>query len=214
MFFTKVENLCLSKGTPITQMVTNIGLSSSNVTSWKNGSIPRISTIKKIADYFNVPIEYFLEDAETIIDQPLPSNAYAVSSEVMSVPVIGRIPAGSPVIAIENIEGYEVVPKKWLNGDPQNYFVLRVDGDSMKDAGIFDGDLVLVKRCTTCDNGQICAVGITGDTPDLYATLKRVFMIDEEYVELVPENNKYPRRKVKRSEVNIFGIVKKSMRNF
>lgn len=78
----------------------------------------------------------------------------------------------------------------------------------MEGARIFDGDLVLIKKCTSYESGQICAVGITGETPDLYVTLKRIYELDDEHFELVPENAKYSRRKVKRSEVNIFGLAK------
>lgn len=130
------------------------------------------------------------------------------------IPIVGRIPAGAPQIAEEFYEGYENIPSSWLNGDPHNFFILKVEGDSMEGAKIFDGDLALIKKCPTCENGQICAIGITGETPDLYATLKRVYSLDSEYLELVPENSKYPRRKVKRSEVNIFGTLKMIHRKY
>ncbi|HMM20596.1 MAG TPA: S24 family peptidase [Selenomonadales bacterium] len=143
----------------------------------------------------------------------VPINATYIEGFI-NIPVIGRIPAGSPLIAAEYIEAYEDIPRSWLNGDPENYFILKVEGDSMEGAKIFDGDFALIKKSPTCDNGQICAVGITGETPDLYATLKRVYELDEEYLELVPENSKYPRRKVKRSEVNIFGVLRMVHRKY
>lgn len=142
-----------------------------------------------------------------------PVNSIPLNGFV-KVPIVGRIPAGSPVIASQYIESYEDVPSSWLNGDSQNYFILKVEGDSMEGAKIFDGDYALIKKSPTCENGQICAVGIMGETPDLYATLKHVYVLDDEYIELVPENSKYPRRKVKRSEVNVFGILKTVHRKY
>jgi SOS-response transcriptional repressor LexA len=142
-----------------------------------------------------------------------PQNTSPINS-FTKVPIIGRIPAGAPQIAEEFYDGYEDIPSSWLNGDPHSFFILKVEGDSMEGAKIFDGDLALIKKCPTCENGQICAVGITGETPDLYATLKRIYSLDRDYLELVPENSKYPRRKIKRSEVNIFGVLKKVIRNY
>jgi transcriptional regulator with XRE-family HTH domain len=68
MFFKQVEKLCQNKGISITKLISDIGLSCSNATYWKNGSIPRANTLKKISDYFNVTTEsllaktYFAED--------------------------------------------------------------------------------------------------------------------------------------------------------
>jgi repressor LexA len=170
-------------------------------------------TLGKLAPHLNCSFEDLMIKAGYLpcnMDTPL--NAVEVAS-TYAVPVLGHIPAGAPCIARESIEYYEDLPSKWLNSEPHNFFILRVEGDSMEGARIFDGDLALIKKQRTFDHGQICAVGISGNTPDLYATLKYVYVIDDEFVELVPANNKYPRKKVPVKFVNIFGILKKTFRN-
>jgi len=174
-------------------------------------------TLGKLAPHLNCSFEDLMVQSGYLpynIDNAavFPLNAVAVAS-TYAVPVLGHIPAGAPCIARESIEYYEDLPSKWLNSEPHNFFILRVEGDSMEGAKIFDGDLALIKKQRTFDHGQICAVGISGNTPDLYATLKYVYVIDDEFVELVPANNKYPRKKVPVKFVNIFGILKKTFRN-
>lgn len=198
------------------------------ISSVSNTTISRIEsgdqkanpgTLEKLAPYLNCSFEDLMVKSGYIpnnynaFEQPtIPVNAVEISS-IYSVPVLGRIPAGTPSLVREAVEFYEDLPRKWLNGDPKNFFILRVEGDSMEGAKIFDGDLALIHKQLTFDNGQICAVGIIGETPELYATLKYVYHIDDIYLELVPANNKYPRKKVLKKNVNIFGILKKTFRN-
>ncbi|GEM_PF-459792 len=174
-------------------------------------------TLGKLAPHLNCSFEDLMIKAGYLpcnrdTAASLPLNAVEVAS-TYAVPVLGHIPAGAPCIARESIEYYEDLPSKWLSSEPHNFFILRVEGDSMEGARIFDGDLALIKKQRTFDQGQICAVGISGNIPDLYATLKYVYVIDDEFVELVPANNKYPRKKVPVKFVNIFGILKKTFRN-
>lgn len=176
-------------------------------------------TLEKLAPYLNCSFEDlmvesgYLPAAYNLVKQnDLPDNAVEVAA-IVSVPVLGRIPAGTPFLVRENVEFYEELPRKWLNGDPNNFFILRVEGDSMEGAKIFDGDLALIQKQRTFDQGQICAVGIMGDIPELYATLKYVYSIDDDFLELVPANNKYPRKKVHKKHVNIFGILRKTLRS-
>jgi len=96
------------------------------------------------------------------------------------LPVVGQVAAGQPVLAEENIEEYVEVPS--FAGGEDGEFVLRVKGDSMKDAGIFEGDHVVVRRQDTAANGEI-VVALVGDE----ATVKRFFREDD-HVRLQPEN--------------------------
>jgi transcriptional regulator with XRE-family HTH domain len=66
MFFKKIEKLCLNKGITVTDLVLSIGLSGSNVTYWKNGSIPRGKTLKKIADYFDISIDSLVSNESSL----------------------------------------------------------------------------------------------------------------------------------------------------
>lgn len=103
---------------------------------------------------------------------------------VVSIPIVGKISCGKGTYAYEDIEGYEPTPKSWLNGE--DHFYLRVEGDSMVNARIYDGDLVLIRKQSQVDNGEIAAVLIDGTT-----YLKRVFF-DTDKMILQSENPKYP----------------------
>ena len=96
------------------------------------------------------------------------------------LPVVGQVAAGAPMLADENIEEYLDVPS--LAGGDEGDYVLRVSGDSMKDAGILEGDHVVVRRQDTARNGEI-VVALVGEE----ATVKRFFK-ERGHVRLQPEN--------------------------
>jgi repressor LexA len=96
------------------------------------------------------------------------------------LPLVGQVAAGSPVLAEENIEEYVTVPV--IAGGDQGEFVLEVKGDSMINAGILEGDHVIVRKQDTAKNGEI-VVALVGDE----ATVKRFFR-EQEHVRLQPEN--------------------------
>ena len=103
--------------------------------------------------------------------------------DIVEVPVLGRVAAGRPILAVENIEGYVAIDKAWVKGN--NIFALKVEGDSMIQAGILDKDFVIVKKQPTVENGQIACVLIDNE-----ATVKR-FYKKKDHIELRPENPKY-----------------------
>ena len=96
------------------------------------------------------------------------------------LPVVGQVAAGQPVLAEENIEEYVDVPP--IAGGEEGEFVLRVKGDSMKDAGIFEGDYVIVRRQESAADGDV-VVALVGEE----ATVKRFFK-EADHVRLQPEN--------------------------
>lgn len=98
-------------------------------------------------------------------------------------PVIGKVTAGVPITAIENIEEYTPVPSS-IASTSDNLFILNVEGDSMINAGIFDGDKVIVKQQNTADNGDI----VVAMTEDDEATVKRFFK-EKDHIRLQPEND-------------------------
>jgi repressor LexA len=100
--------------------------------------------------------------------------------QASSVPVVGQVAAGEPVLAEENIEEYLELPS--IVGGDEGDFILQVKGDSMKDAGILDGDFVVVQRQDTATNGEI-VVALVGEE----ATVKRYFREDD-HIRLQPEN--------------------------
>jgi repressor LexA len=118
------------------------------------------------------------------------------------LPLVGSVAAGQPVLAEENIEDYVEIPP--IAGGDAGEFLLRVRGDSMKDAGILEGDHVVVHRQETADDGEIVVAQIADE-----ATVKRFFR-EPDHVRLQPENEAY--EPIISREVKILGKVVGVMR--
>lgn len=104
-------------------------------------------------------------------------------TETVSIPIVGSISCGTPILAEENIENYILFPKAELNDG--EYFFLRATGESMINIGIEAGDLVLVKKQDYIDEGDVAVVLLEND-----ATLKRVFIDEHNHrIRLHPEND-------------------------
>lgn len=110
----------------------------------------------------------------------VPVDHQMYRSEMVSVPIVGRVTAGAPVLATENIEDYISLPQTML-GEGEHY-VLSVSGESMIEAGIMDGDYVVVRKQPTAYNGDIVVAMIEDD-----ATVKR-FYRENGHFRLQPEN--------------------------
>lgn len=123
------------------------------------------------------------------------------SEKTLSIPLLGRVRAGEPILAIENIEGYFELDKNLLSS--QDVFLLRVQGDSMIDAHIQDGDFVLVKPQSNAENGEIVVALIEDE-----ATIKRIF-VDQDLIRLEPAHPHMEPIVVKKGEreVSIVGKV-------
>ncbi|MFM1650930.1 transcriptional repressor LexA [Brevibacillus sp. B_LB10_24] len=100
---------------------------------------------------------------------------------VVRVPVVGKVTAGQPITAIEDVEDYFPLPEHIVSSD--KVFMLRVSGDSMIEAGILDGDYVIVRQQSVADNGDI----VVAMTEDDEATVKRFFK-ERTHFRLQPEN--------------------------
>lgn len=103
-----------------------------------------------------------------------------IRKRTVDIPIVGRITAGVPILAVENIEDTYPVPLEMVEG--HDVFMLSVSGESMIDAGILDGDLVLIQEQQTASNGDI-VVALLGED----ATLKRFFK-EKDRIRLQPEN--------------------------
>lgn len=134
-------------------------------------------------------------------------NAVAKASPgAIRISVLGTIPAGIPVEAVEDVLDWEEIPESWGSGG-REYFGLRVKGDSMYPRYL-EGDTVILRKQPTCDSGNDCAVLVNGDE----ATLKQVILRQDGSVELRPVNPAYPPRvyspaEVERLPVHILGVV-------
>lgn len=120
----------------------------------------------------------------------------AGSESLQRVPIVGSVAAGAPILAEENVEGW--LPME-LSGGSGEHFALRVRGESMINAGILDGDLVVVRRQPTAENGEI-VVALIGDE----ATCKRLRRADGR-IWLLPENPAYT--PIDGSEASVLGKV-------
>jgi len=133
-------------------------------------------------------------------------RAVGAVKEVVSpsgLPLVGHVAAGSPILAEENIEDYVQVPE--IAGGEEGEYVLAVRGDSMKNAGILGGDLVVVRPQATADDGEI-VVALVGEAE---ATVKRFFR-EEDHVRLQPENESH--EPIRSREVRVLGRVVGVMR--
>ena len=110
-----------------------------------------------------------------------PSDHQMYRTEMINVPIVGRVSAGSPILATENIEDYIALPQSML-GEGEHY-VLGVRGESMIEAGIMDGDYVVVRKQPTANNGDIVVAMVEDD-----ATVKR-FYRENGHFRLQPENS-------------------------
>ena len=108
-------------------------------------------------------------------------NFNLVRREVVNVPIVGTVAAGVPLLAVENVENYFPIPAEYMPN--QDTFMLKVKGESMVNAGIFDGDQVLVKQQSTASDGDIVVAMI-----DDSATVK-TFYKEKGYYRLQPEND-------------------------
>lgn len=192
MFYDVFFNLCRDRDIAPTRAVESMGLSKSAVTNWRKGTVPNDSTIRRVADFFGVDPSVFTGEQ---------------AADSFRIPVLGTIPAGIPLEAIEDVVDWEEIPKAMLNGGKE-YFALKVKGDSMWPR-FLEGDTVIVRKSPTCRSGEICVVYVNGYN----ATLKEVRMNEaDKSVSLIPENKNYPPRTYTREEVEelpvtIAGVV-------
>lgn len=108
-------------------------------------------------------------------------DSFNMRREMVNVPIIGRVAAGEPILAEQNIEDYFPIPMEFM---PNNQtFILKVQGESMINAGILDGDMVIVEQRATARNGEMVVALIEGG-----ATVK-TFYKEDGYIRLQPEND-------------------------
>ena len=155
-----------------TDVCTALGFKAPTFSDWVNAkTYPRIDKIEAMSNYFGV-------SKADLVEEQLPSNAISYAP-TQRIPILGRISAGLPLYAEEQIEGYTYTD---LNHGGE-YFALREHGDSMDALGIKEGYLVIVRRQDYVDNGTICVV-LVGDNE---ATMKRFYQ-DGDTVTLMPQS--------------------------
>ena len=182
-------------GITMKQLGKEIGLSESTISLYESGKRqPDPSTIRNLASFFGVSADYILGIPE--------SN---VSANAIRVPVLGTIPAGIPLEAIEDVIDQEEIPADMARGGKE-YIGLKVSGDSMSPVYL-DGDVLILRVQDACDSGQDCAVMVNGED----ATFKRVYLHGDG-ITLQPLNPAYTPIHYTADEVNtlpvrILGVV-------
>lgn len=131
-----------------------------------------------------------------ILDEENDMPIYNMNTEY--VPLVGKITAGEPILAVENVEENFPVPKEFLSDG--EFFMLKVSGDSMVEAGIFDKDFVLIRKQEIAKNGDIVAAMVEDS-----ATIK-TFYKEKDRIRLQPENSTMS--PIYANEVSILGIIK------
>ena len=166
-----------------------------------NGYAPSIREICKGMGFRSTATAYNyiarLRDSGALQKSDMKKRAVSVQTNVKKVPLIGTVTAGMPIFAVENYEGYYGLPSDEYTDE--NLFMLTVSGDSMINAGIFDGDKIIVRQQPIAENGEIVVALI-----DDGATVKRFFKRKDTIV-LRPENPRY--RDIVSDNVAILGKV-------
>lgn len=175
MDYSAFERLLKQSGATVYRVSKETGIAASTFTDWKNGrSSPKAEKLLRIAAFFGISLDEMLGEGRT--------SGRAATRTWHKLPIIGEIRAGSPIITEETLLGYECADVD----DVEEYFYLKVCGDSMKDCGIIDGSLVLFHKQQHAENGDIVACLVGGDS----ATVKRFFKRDRRII-LQPENDDY-----------------------
>ena len=163
--YERVAKLCKHNKLAITALEKELGFGRGTIGKWKKGAEPNLASLQKVADYFKVSVDYLTTHENT------DSNVEVITlNDVARLPIYGRIPAGIPKEAIQEVEGFIEVPAYMSDG----YFVLRVIGNSMYPKYL-DGDVVIIKEQPDCESGQDCAVRINGND----VTLKKVVKMQD-----------------------------------
>lgn len=191
----RLKELRKGKGLTQVELAKQIGIGQSGYSDWERG-ITRIDSesLAKLSALFSVSVGYILGEDENDRES------------FRRVPVLGSVPAGIPIEAIEDIIEWEEIPASMCAGDKE-YFALEVKGDSMW-PDYLPGDIVIVQRQPCCESGDVCVVYVNGYD----ATLKQVKVDENGYVSLIPQNPEYPPRtyspdEVQSLPVTICGVV-------
>lgn len=197
----RIKEQRLQCGYTLLEVANRLGIKEATMQRYESGEIKNIKheTVLELSHIFGCTPSYLMgwEDK----NGGTPKNAIEITGVV---PIYGTIPAGYPAFEEAEILGYQPV----MVSNPDEYFCLRVHGDSMINRGIPDGSIVLIHKQNCANNGQIAACRINRDE----ATLK-IFTISDNTVILYPANPAYqpiivPAEQFNTGEAEVYGVVK------
>lgn len=187
--FTKNLNRYIDRtGKTQKQIADDLGINPQTVNSWCRGkALPRMGKIQSLADYFGIEKTDLIEELPKInwTDNVIPTK---INRDVVSIPVLGSVPAGVPVEAIEDIIDTIEIPQEWLAGGAQ-FIGLKVTGTSMYPMYL-EGDTVVIEIKHDCDSGQDAIIYVNGYD----ATLKTIIKNDDGTITLKPRNPEWPEK--------------------
>ena len=213
-FASNLKHLRLQSGMTQEELAKKLDKDYSTIGKWELGQrSPIMTDVIRIANLFNVSLEKLIGQS-IIYDN---AEQVELNSNTIKIPVLGKIPAGTPLEAIEDTYAIDTIdiPKDWLRGD-NHYFALRLEGDSMEPEYL-DNDIIIFKQSNTCNSGDDCCIRING----FDATFKRVRK-QENGIMIIPlnENNStgfistfYSKEDIEKMPIEILGVVKQIRRN-
>lgn len=175
----RIKELREMAGKQQKELAIDLGVSQPTVSDWESGrKVPSAKSTSKLADYFQVPIDYLLGRESVTDGPPAPSRPGS-----KWIPVLGKVAAGTPIEAVEEILDYEEIDAQMASAG--DYFALQIKGQSME-SRIKDGDVVIVRKQDDCDSGDVAVVLVNGDE----ATVKRIKK-EPAGIMLIPSNPSY-----------------------
>lgn len=193
IFVKNLRSLMADKNKQQSDLAKDLNLPFTTIANWYHGvRYPRPDKLQILADYFNVEIENLVS---------IPKQ----KKEGVKIPILGRVIAGVPITAVEEILGYEEISEQMAKTG--EYFALRIQGTSMEPK-MSEGDIVIVRHQDTVENGQIAIVLVNGDE----ATVKKVKFRDDG-IELIAFNSYvyephfYSKKEIAELPVKIIGRV-------
>jgi repressor LexA len=207
MFWNNFVNLCNNKGKSPTAVISELGISRGSVTHWRTGKVPHHNTLLKIADYFNVSVDYLLgkENAPDV-----KSNAIILDpTKTRMIPVYESVSAGFGTLAQDLILEYMPI---YIHSESEaaETICIKVQGDSMSPK-IENGDTIQVHKQTSVDSGSIAVVLVDGED----ALVKNV-IYGPNFIELHSFNPEYQTIRFEGADVmrvQVIGLVKKIVKN-
>ena len=208
-FRTRLKELRIEKKLNQRELAEKLMIAPSTISMYENGNRePNFEILEQLADFFNVDLNYLLGKTDKTTKLIFETEN---QNQGIKVPVLGAVPAGIPITAIEDIIDYEEIPQSWSNqGD---FFGLRIKGNSMYPK-LENGDVVIVKKQSTADNGDVVIAMVNGDD----ATCKRYKRMDAGIM-LTSDNSEYSpmfytNEQVQSLPVTIIGKVVESRKKF
>lgn len=189
IFAENLTRLVNGSKLPQSEIAKRINVSPQTFNTWIQGkAIPRMGKIQLLADYFKIEKSDLIEEKGNI-----------TISQGIKIPVLGSVPAGVPITAVEDILDYEEIPQLWANQG--EFFALKIKGDSMEPR-MQSGDVVIVRQQSSADSGDTVIVLINGDE----ATCKKLEKTSNGIM-LISTNTKYSPMFFSHEEINELPVV-------